>query len=299
MHWRSSSIANASTASREKPSPKSTPRSSSSRLIGWSASPSTSWARSMREVRKTSGASPREHVGQGGLVVGPGGQLDLAGRGGGVVGVDDRPGRRRPPRRCLDAEGRPRRLLGRRRACRCSATCVGSGRRPRRHAVQARDPSCSATAERRRQESTRRHGPTTPAETLVRAAHGWKRAATTAVEDLSSARLPRGGRRRARGGSAGPGAPRSADAAESQPPVPMSIQCRPYRASSSASRSWSWLLSISPAQPPSPVPGGRGPAPGGPCPGSGRPRRAPRPTRPRRGRARRRLGRVRRRPAAV
>ena len=58
MHWSSSSIAKASTASREKRSPKSTPRSSSSRLTGCSASASTSWPRSMREVRKASGASP-------------------------------------------------------------------------------------------------------------------------------------------------------------------------------------------------------------------------------------------------
>ena len=34
----------------------------------------------------------------------------------------------------------------------------------------------------------------------------------------------------------------------SQAPAPMSIQCRPYLASSSASRSWSLLVSISPAQ---------------------------------------------------
>jgi hypothetical protein len=58
MHCSSSFIAKASTASRENRSPKSTPRSSSSRLTGCRASASTSWSRSMREVRNASGASP-------------------------------------------------------------------------------------------------------------------------------------------------------------------------------------------------------------------------------------------------
>ena len=45
-------------SSREKRSPKSTPRSSSSRLTGRRASASTSLPRSIREVRNTSGALP-------------------------------------------------------------------------------------------------------------------------------------------------------------------------------------------------------------------------------------------------
>ena len=146
MHWSSSSIANASTASREKRSPKSTPRSSSSRLTGCSASASTSWSRSMREVRKASGRVAGEHVGEGGLVVGPRLQGDLAGRGGGVEGVDDALEGRDLLVGAVGAEGDLARLLRRLAGLPVARRPGRLGRRARRPPVQAAVVSATVRA---------------------------------------------------------------------------------------------------------------------------------------------------------
>ena len=63
------------------------------------------------------------------------------------------------------------------------------------------------------------------------------------------ARRPRGARWPGPAPAGGPAAPRSAGRAGSQEPVPRSVQTRPCRASSAASRSWSWLVSIRPSRP--------------------------------------------------